>query len=748
LAHAIESASDCIFICDFSEKIIFVNKAFCRTFGYSDSEVVGKRVSMLHDETDLAIIPDIQAATVKGGWQGELWNRSKTGRRFPVWLSTSLIADDSGAPIAFVGVLRETTQQKMAEAELATNGSILRSFIAHTPAAVAMLDNDLRYLQVSDQWIKDYRLEGIQLVGRSHYEVFPQTPAEWKRVNARVLRGAVERCAQDLFVRADGTTEWLRWEARPWRKSDGSIGGLMMFTQVITESKKSEETLSHLRSAVQASREAIFMTDSNGIITFVNPEFTRMYGHSSEEVVGKCTPRILKSGETNDYSTFWQTLLQEQTLHREMVNRTKDGRRITVEASVNAIRDDRGCLSGFLAIQRDVTDRKQLEQQFLQAQKMDALGRLAGGVAHDFNNLLGVISGYAELMLEDTDVTERAAQRITEIKKASNRAVEVTRQLLAFSRKQVLQAKTLKLNDSVRETSKMLGRLVGEDIQLTLELDRELDCIYADPTGIDQVLLNLSVNARDAMPDGGTLVIRTSNLTATPTTHPELQPGRYVCLQVTDDGDGMSEETKKRVFEPFFTTKAPGKGTGLGLSTVFGIVEQCKGHISVESEPGLGSCFSLCFPSLDRSVDSHITERDNAPRGNETVLLVEDDQSLRELNRELLTSLGYVVLTAQNGRAATDLAAAHPGPISLLLTDVVMPGINGRVLAELILSTRSETKVLYVSGYTNNIVTSGTLDARSAFLQKPFGRAELATKVRELLGKRSAPLLAGIGETS
>jgi signal transduction histidine kinase/FixJ family two-component response regulator len=403
------------------------------------------------------------------------------------------------------------------------------------------------------------------------------------------------------------------------------------------------------------------------------------------------------------------------------------------------------CLGGIVL---DLTERKRTEEalhvaegQFRQALIMEAVGQLAGGVAHDFNNLLTVILGYAEMLLYSRlSGDERARGPLLEIHKAGERATSLTRQLLAFSRKQILAPKVIDLNHIVSDMDKMLRRLIGEDISLTAVLDRDLQSVKADPGQIEQVLLNLAVNARDAMPQGGNLTIETRNTYLDELyaqTHVEVQPGHYVMLAVSDTGCGMDATTQARIFEPFFTTKGPDRGTGLGLATVFGIVKQSEGHIWVYSEPGQGTCFKIflrCHIQPTNPKGKSVLGSPQSPKGQETVLLVEDEDGVRGLARHVLEEQGYTVLEASRGAEALRLCQEHPATIDVLVTDVVMPEMSGRQLAERLAQIRPGLKVLYMSGYTTDaVVRHGVLEAEKAFLQKPFSSNALACKVREVL---------------
>jgi nitrogen-specific signal transduction histidine kinase/CheY-like chemotaxis protein len=407
--------------------------------------------------------------------------------------------------------------------------------------------------------------------------------------------------------------------------------------------------------------------------------------------------------------------------------------------TITPVRDQRGEITHFIAIKVEVTERKRLEQQLRQAQKMEAVGRLAGGVAHDFNNLLTIISGYSELLLEHPGEVEPLRGYVNEIRNASGRAASLTRQLLAFSRQQVLAPRVLDLNAVVANVEKMLKRLIGEDIDLVTVLGESLWPVKADPGQLEQVLLNLAVNARDAMPKGGMLTIETANVEMDKSyaqRHFPLSPGPYVLLAFSDTGIGMDAETQARLFEPFFTTKEMGKGTGLGLATVYGIVKQSGGYIWVYSKVGKGTTFKIYLPRSDEVAESEPRRNGvKAQSGTETLLLVEDEEAVRALVRSALKEKGYRVLEASGGEEALKLSEQYGGPIDLLVTDVVMPQMSGPELADRLANSHPQIKVLYISGYTDYAgLHHGALDLGAAFLQKPFSPEALARKVREVLG--------------
>jgi len=416
-----------------------------------------------------------------------------------------------------------------------------------------------------------------------------------------------------------------------------------------------------------------------------------------------------------------------------------DGRLLTVQLSVRAVRDGARQVQYYETFVRDVTDQRRLQQQLVQSQKMEAVGRLAGGIAHDFNNLLTVITSYSDLLLEDLGREDAKREDVEQIRKAADGAAALTRQLLAFSRQQVLEPRVVSLSAVVSGVEKMLRRVLGEDVDLCTVLDPDLGSVKADVGQLEQVLMNLAVNARDAMPTGGKLTIETADVDHDPDyarDHDAAPVSQFVMLAVSDTGVGMDEATKARIFEPFFTTKEPGKGTGLGLATVYGIVKQSGGFIWVYSEPGRGTAFKIYLPRVDAPAPGRAADPGPAavPRGTETVLLVEDAAAVRAVTREVLERQGYVVLEAPNGEAALHLAQKHRGPIHLLLTDVVMPVMSGRQLADQLAPVRPDMKVLYASGYTDDsVVRHGVLEEGTAYLQKPFTPERLARKVRDVL---------------
>jgi PAS domain S-box-containing protein len=563
---------------------------------------------------------------------------------------------------------------------------------------------------------------------------------------------------REKFARGWETGRSLPIQTLHHRRKDGQIvpveesqtlvdaGGerlILSIVRDITERKRAEAEHVRLVTAIEQSAEGVVITNPNGDIEYVNPAFTSITGYSREEVRGQ-NPRILKSGkhDAEFYRQLWATILNGQIWQGELINRRKDASLYTEQMNIAPVRDEGGKITHFIATKRDVTEHKTLEEHVRQAAKMEAIGRLAGGVAHDFNNLLTIINGYSELLLEKFGADGQASTYLIEIKDAGVRAVSLTRQLLAFSRRQVLAPQMLDLNTVVSNLEKMLRRLIGEDVKLSTVLDPSLGRVKADPGQIEQVIMNLALNARDAMPSGGNLTLETSNVELDEVyarKHVTVKPGPHVMLAVGDTGIGMAPETKARIFEPFFTTKEEGKGTGLGLATVYGIVKQSGGNIWVYSELGQGTVFKVYFPTVNTSLPAAEitnTEMDLAS-GTETILVVEDQAGVRSLVRLALESVGYKVMETGAPESALATCANHDGPIHLLLTDVVMPELSGPLLAAKVTSLRPAIKVLYMSGYTDDaVVRHGVLNHDVPFIQKPFSPMALRKKVREVLGGR------------
>jgi len=507
-----------------------------------------------------------------------------------------------------------------------------------------------------------------------------------------------------------------------------------------TERKRAADELRRFKTAIDQVGESIFITDPKGTILFVNPAFEDSTGFRREEVVGK-NPRLLKSGKMDKafYREMWKTISSGHTWKGRITNQHKDGTFHELDEIISPIRDDRGRIVNYVAVKRDVTENIRLEDELRQSQKMESVGRLAGGVAHDFNNLLTAINGFAEYAREGLPEGDQRRNDLTQVLAAGAQAVRLTRQLLAFSRKQVLNPKVLDINAEVGATVNLLKRLIGEDIKIDTRLAEHPCLVKVDAGQIEQVFLNLAINARDAMPTGGTLILETEIVSADEASvsiDPGLQRGPLVCLSVRDTGCGMTDEVKTHLFEPFFTTKEMGKGTGLGLCMVYGIVKQSGGDIKVESSLDHGTTFRIYFSQIEARTQSKDKDekKDSVLQGNETILLVEDEGLLRDLGKRTLAANGYTVLIAAKGQEALEVLERHGRPVDLLVTDVMLPGMSGRELAQTIAKKRLAHRTLFVSGHADDaIVQHGVLDAGLAFLYKPFSPNAFLRKLRKVL---------------
>ncbi len=512
--------------------------------------------------------------------------------------------------------------------------------------------------------------------------------------------------------------------------------------EALARQRQVEADLVRLKTAVEAAANGIAIVDPTGTLLWVNPAFTKMTGYSREETIGQHT-RLLKSGvhDHKFYQDLWATIAAGRVWRGVMCNRRKDGSHYYEEMTITPILDQQGKVVEFVALKEDITAKQHLQTQLQQSQKMESIGQLASGMAHDFNNLLTIISGYCEMLLATLPATDPRREFVRAVSDAGDRAAGLTRQLLAFSRRSVLDPKVVDPNGLVRETEKMLRRLIGEDILLTSVLDPQVRRVKIDSVQMGQVLMNLAVNARDAMPQGGNLTIETRNVELDEDyakAHQNARPGRFVCLAVSDTGTGMLPEVRARIFEPFFTTKGMAKGTGLGLAVVLGIVQQSGGHIEVYSEVGQGTTFKIYLPA--------VIEDEKAPaaldgtgdlRGSEVVCLVEDENPVKELARQAIEAQGYTVLHASSAQEALKLVEQRPEAVDILVTDVVMPNMGGRELADIFKARFPRIKILFTSGYTDDaIVRHGILEAEVAFLQKPYTPASLLKKVRQVLDQK------------
>jgi PAS domain S-box-containing protein len=722
------------------------NAAFARDAGFADpKDIIGKDDYQLawHDWADVYRGDDRQV--IESGSSKLLFEEPLTtpeGDTRTLLTSKVPLRSSAGEISGVLGTFMDITERKRLEAErerLAVLVEASPDFIGYADPKTAKIqyinkhgrrmcgigeEEDLGTLKISDlhpAWM-NHRMADV---------VLP----------AAVRDGVWE--GDGAFLHRNGREIPVSMVLMARKAANGEVDIFYTVSRDITERKEVEKALrkseESYRDLVENAHDIIFSHDLQGNYTSVNRAGEQSTGYTHEECLSlNIADTIAPEHIGKAREMMAKKLAGEVGTAYEVELLAKDGKRIAVEVNTKLILQE-GVPVGVQGIARDVTERKQLEDQLRQSQKLEAIGQLAGGIAHDFNNLLTAINGYSSLALQRIEGNPTVKNYLEEIKKAGDRAANLTRQLLAFGRKQILQPLPLNLNDTVTDMNKMLRRLIGEDIQLSAKLAPDLKRVTADPGQIEQVLVNLVVNARDAMPQGGNLTIETANTDLDreyASKHDGVHPGAFVVLAVSDTGTGMNAEVRRHIFEPFFTTKEKGKGTGLGLSTVYGIVKQSGGNISIYSEPNHGTTFKVYLPALDSVAKSSGTKTDEivTPKGSETILLVEDEEVVRGLACQILEEAGYRVLVAPRGEEAIRLGREHAKEIHLLLTDVVMPSLDGKQVADRLSSSCPGIKVLFMSGYTDEaIVHHGILDADVKFIQKPFTPAALATKVRDVL---------------
>ncbi len=750
-----ESSPDSIIRYDTECRLLYVNRSMELTIDFNLAPKIGKR------PTENTRFPDIKKylaklrQVIQTGQPDEMEVvvPNPAGELRTHHIRFVAERSNEGKIIGALAIGRDITDRKRMEEALRKSEAELKE--AQRVGRLGSWDWDTVTHTIT--WSEEfYRIYGFDPKQRplgyeEHLKAY--TPESAARLDAAVRHSMQtgEGYQLDLkLVRPGGTRRWVTARGEVKRDTKGQIVGLRGTAQDITEHKRADEEVRRLTHAIEQSPVSVIMTNTAGEIEYVNPKFTEVTGYTKDEVRGQ-NPRILKSGETRleEYKQLWETILAGKEWRGEFHNRKKNGELFWESASISAVRDEKGVISHFIAIKEDITERKRTEEereklqvQLNQAQKIESVGRLAGGVAHDFNNMLSVILGHADLALMKIDPAQPLYTDLQEIRKAAERSVGLTRQLLAFARKQTVAPRVLDLNETVEGMLKMLRRLIGEDIDLAWLPGAGVWPIKVDPSQIDQILANLCINARDAIARVGKVTIETQPVTfdeAYCADRPGFIPGEYVLLAVSDDGCGMDKETLNNLFEPFFTTKEIGKGTGLGLSMVYGIVRQNNGFINVYSEPGHGSTFKIYLPRHAAKTEQMRKESRAAPlaQGHETILLVEDEPTILEMARLMLKRLGYQVLAASTPGEAIRVAKEHSDKIHLLITDVVMPEMNGRDLAKNLLSLYPGLKRLFMSGYMGNVIAHhGVLDEGVHFIQKPFSMQTLAAKVREVLDSK------------
>jgi len=724
-----------------------VNKGYSDLTGYSREEVLGASALDIPIWCDPAAREPLVSGLMQTGHVRNLKTqfRLKNGEIRPVLISAGLMTL-LGEP-HLLAITKDITELHRAQEALALSEEKYRALFENAGDAILMvgLDGDEAGRIVSANRVAaamhGYGLDELLGLGIADLDALEEIPHLPQRIDS-VINGQWIK-DEILHRRKDGTSFPVEVTAGPLRVKEHTY--LLAIYRDISERKKAEEKLraSELkyRNILETIADGYHEIDLAGNLTLVNDSLCEIIGYHREELLRMNYRQLMDEENLNRtfaiYGEVFRTGVSIPECNIEI--RRKDGTMRYVSVSISPMKESTGRSAGFRGILRDVTERRHLEEQLRQAAKMEAIGRMAGGIAHDFNNLLTAIMGYSTILSGQLREEGIDTGKLQQIHRSAERAAELTRQLLAFSRRQLLEMKVVNPNDLIRDMASMLRRLIGEDIELLAVLDPEAGNVKADPAQLGQIIMNLSVNARDAMPKGGKLTLETTNAfldEAYARTHAEVTTGRYVMLSVSDTGFGMDSQTCSRAFDPFFTTKEKGVGTGLGLSTVYGIVKQHEGHIKIYSEVGTGTTFKIYLPLAHEPLPAAPvqTEIERTPTGTETIMLVEDEDAVRLLAVEALEMLGYQVLSACSPAEALAIGSEHRGQIHLLLSDVVLPQMDGRSLYEIMRQQRAEMKALFVSGYTENfIVHHGMLDPGVSFLPKPFSVDGLARRVRQVL---------------
>ena len=730
---------------DGSLKNLWMTGAFEKMTGYTREEIdqKGGWESLIHPE-DTAISLRQVGVYLSGmsssseyrivGQDGNIRWVSDTGR--PEW-----DADEQRVKYIY-GAVKDITLQKEAERKLKNSGKSYRQLFDSLEGALYVQDENGLFITVNLGAEKMYGWPKEYFVGKTPEFISAPGMNDLNKI-ARAVKDAFNGKPQHFEfwgLRKNG--EIFPKEVHLYNSTYFGKEVVLAYAQDISERKAAEKQVKNLTQAVEQSPISILVLNEKGHIEYVNQQCTDSSGFHLEDLKGR-SPASLLAGDKQYglFDTIWKEENAGNIWRGEILSKRKNGEEYWEEVVISPIYDEEGTISNYILYKKNISEQKKLEEQFRQSQKMEAVGRLAGGVAHDFNNLLTVIIGYSEVILAQIAEEDPLYRKIKQIDKAGRRAEGLTRQLLAFSRKQIIQPKIISLNQMINDMEKMLQRLIGEHIELQTILSNEPGNLNADPSQLEQVIMNLCINARDAMPDGGTLLIYTENVHVNETDKSDFYdtaPGPYIKLSISDTGSGMDEKLRSQVFEPFFTTKEKGKGTGLGLSTVYGIIKQSGGTIWVESEIGKGTTFNMLFPrsteSIENDFDAHTDLLD--VQGSETILVVEDEDALRTLTVEMLEENGYTVLKAEDGEAALSISIKYNNRIDLLLTDVVMPKMNGRKLAEEIVKMHPEVFILYMSGYTEDaIVHHGVLEGSTEFISKPFKPTALLQKIRKIFNQ-------------
>ncbi len=737
----VENSQTGVLIIDDNYKLTYVNNKVYEIFGRKHDEIVGQDFRKFLAKDSLDLVAERYKKRQRGEEvpaQYQFHIVRKDGELRTIQISSAVIKNTKGRVFTIAQIL-DVTEHQQAEEALRESEEKYRLIVENAHDGIEITQNDrIMFCNARFAEMLGYSVEELKDIPFNKIYSEKAIRELHERQKRREAGLPVPKRYKTTLKRKDGqlidvevSYEIIDYQGHP---------ATFAIIRDVSEQTKAQMELERLMTAIEQAGESILITDLTGKIQYVNPAFEKISGYPREEAIGQ-TPRILKSGKQDltFYEKLWTTIINGQTWQGRIINKRKDGQLFTEEKTISPVRNAEGNITHFVAVGRDVSQQILLEQQFRQSQKMESIGRLAGGVAHDYNNMLTVILGNAQLGMSKMDKNNPFFDYFAKIHQAATRSADITKQLLAFARKQTIEPKVLDLNDTIENMLKMLRRLIGEDIDLAWLPYSSLWPVKLDPSQVDQILVNLIVNARDAIQGVGKITIETENRIIDDdycTTHAGFTPGEYVMLAVSDNGCGMEKEILDKIFEPFFTTKEMGKGTGLGLATVYGIVKQNNGFINVYSEPGKGTTFKIYIPKYQGKEKSISSYQEKVPlKGKgEKILLVEDDKTILEFAQSLLKELGYTVEAVSEPQQALALVQQPGKSFDLLLTDVIMPEMSGKDLADQIKKQLPQIKVLYMSGYTANAIAHhGVLDKGVNYIQKPFSIQQIATKLRQVL---------------
>ncbi len=726
--------------------LIDINQTWLDSFEYTRYDVIGRHFSDLLTSRSIKLLEQ-HIQNLKNNIDNittELEIRSNNSNILIIELESRPSTNNLGELDQIHSVIRDITETKNSEKALIESENKYRTLLNQLPVGIYR-----RHYQENGKMILA-NPAAFKMFGFSSFEEFSKNPLsnfyldafKFKEFNKLLLENSKVDNFDLALKKKDGTPLYCKiWATLVKGPTMNYVDGILVD---ISAQKKALEENTRLARAIEQASEVVIITDIEGTMQYVNPAFERLSGYSRKEAIGE-NPRILKSGEHDPeyYKALWKTILSGKIWKSQVINKKKDGTLYTEEVEISPIRDEDGNITNFVSVNHDITRELELEGQIRQSQKMEAIGQLAGGVAHDFNNMLQVIAGYTEMTQDILGEDNPARKTLDHVAKASERATALVRQLLAFSRRETLQLKQIDLNDLTSGLLKMIRRIIGEHIDLSFHPGADLQILQADPGQVEQIILNLCVNARDAMPDGGKLTIETENILLSKEycqIHAEAQEGNYVAINVSDTGKGIPKEIKDRIFEPFFTTKAVGEGTGLGLSTVYAITKRHGGFINLYSEEGMGTVFKIYLPANSDQTSTIEAEKQKQYKElkgtGETILLAEDDEQVRELAELILEQAGYNIITAIDGENAIEKFEKHVKAIDLVLLDVVMPKKSGRMVHDHIRINHPHLPIVFASGYSHDMLDTGHLPEEGyRLVRKPFDQSGLLTAIQEAMSK-------------